>query len=111
MVDSCLSSTAIEVRFDRTLYTAEVIERAAYRYIDRWALDLVGQDDGWMCLLRLNREETQAALEEMANEFRKEVLDQKLRAIIQAKTDTVRNLILARAFSRSGLVGDGSETA
>jgi His-Xaa-Ser system protein HxsD len=37
-------------------------------------------------------------------DFRKEVLDQHLRARIAKETESIRHLILAHAFSRTGLV-------
>jgi His-Xaa-Ser system protein HxsD len=38
--------------------------------------------------------------------FKKEVLDQDLRLKLKAETEPIRNLILAHAFSKTGLIAD-----
>ena len=45
-------------------------------------------------------------VEAILAEFRNEVLDQTLRERIRGETQEVRNLILALAFSNTGLVED-----
>jgi His-Xaa-Ser system protein HxsD len=40
----------------------------------------------------------------LASELRTEVLDQQMRETVRAETMGVRNLILAHAFSRTGLI-------
>ena len=47
--------------------------------------------------------EESAAADEVVAEFRSEVLDQVLRERIRAETADVRNLVLALAFSKTGL--------
>ena len=49
----------------------------------------------------MSEEAHQAALDD----FQTEVLDQNLREKIKLETAPTRNLILAHAFSRTGLVG------
>ena len=93
-----------EIAFATDLYSAEVVERAAYRFISRFSLELVGRGSAWHCVLRFNLDVEESVADEIAEDFRKEVPDQKLRALIRAQTETTRNLILAREFSRSGLV-------
>ena len=91
------------VRFDASLYSAEIVERAAYRFIDRMAIDLSADGNHWICQLRFGPDLAVTQVEFIADSFRKEVLDQKLRATIRDQTETIRTLILARAFSRTGL--------
>lgn len=104
--DPTNGGTKVVVRFHATLYSSEIIERAAYRFIDRFALELVPEMEFWVCTLTATRKNDSRDLAGLVDDFQKEVLDQKLRASIRAQTDTVRNLVLARAFSRSGLVED-----
>jgi len=90
--------------FEQSLYTVEVLERAAYRLIDRASLELTSGNGVWECNLRFDPSVSDDQAEMLVREFRKEVLDQKLRKAIREQTDALRNLVLARAFSRSGLV-------
>jgi His-Xaa-Ser system protein HxsD len=92
--------------FDRSAYSADAIQRAAYVFGDRLSIDLQVKDTIYECVLHLETDEADAA-EAIVSEFRKEVLDHVLRERIRNETEEVRNLILAHAFSNTGLVGDG----
>ena len=93
----------VVLAFDVAVYPSEVLERAAYRFSDRLALDL--QQDGakWRCLLHFDAGVSKDDVQVTVQSFRKEVVDQKLRAAIRSQTEAIRTLLLARAFSRTGL--------
>ncbi len=90
------------VTFDASAYSADAIQRAAYRFSNRLSLDLRRVKGTFACTL-LIRDEFAGEAEEIAAEFRNEVLDQTLRERIRAETEGVRNVILALAFSQTGL--------
>ncbi len=90
------------VSLDRSAYSADAIQRAAYRFSDRLALDLKRAEGAFVCTLVMNDELGDRA-DEIAADFRTEVLDQVLRERIRSETEDVRNLILALAFSNTGL--------
>jgi His-Xaa-Ser system protein HxsD len=72
---------------------------------DKLACDVTTKEDGHRCVLEI----TESAADEdgaLIAEFRNEVLDETLRARIREETQEVRNLILALAFSQTGLVED-----
>lgn len=94
---------AVELVFDATLYSSDVLERAAYRFSDRFAFELTSAGSGWLCRLHVSEGIDDEAIVHLAREFRKEALDQKLRVAIREQTAGTRDLILARAFSRTGL--------
>lgn len=88
--------------FDADVYSPDAIQRAAYTFSDRLSIDLVlGQEIA--CTLHIVTDDPSIA-EQVAGDFRNEVLDQVLRERIRLETADVRNLILAHAFSKSGLV-------
>lgn len=92
--------------FDPAVYALMAIEKAAYRFSDRFTCQIETTQAGLQVTLKPKRadmsEEThQAALDD----FQTEVLDQNLREKIKLETAPTRNLILAHAFSRTGLVG------
>ena len=72
--------------------------------VDQWAeqaLELVPEGRTHRCLLRPVGE---LDLEAEVESFRSEVLDQTLRERIRAETEPIRTMILAQAFSRTGVV-------
>lgn len=88
--------------FDAACYTADAVERAAYRFSDRLSSEVSADAASITCVLRVSGGDAQA--EQVLADFRNEVLDQTLRARIRDETREVRNLILALAFSNTELV-------
>jgi His-Xaa-Ser system protein HxsD len=94
-----------EVTFPREAYSADAIQRAAYRLSDRLSLELGADYAVYRCTVTLAVEDG-AAADALLAEFRNEALDQVLRERIRLETEESRNLILALAFSGTGLVAD-----
>ena len=92
----------IQLVLDHTAYSLEAVQKAAYRFIDRLTVLISRTDAGTVCdiapVANLSK-----PFEEVLADFKRELLDQQLRSQIKAETESVRNLILAYAFSRSGL--------
>jgi His-Xaa-Ser system protein HxsD len=95
--------TAHELRFECSAHTSDAIQRAAYRFSDRLSCDLVTDGPVFRCTVHLNGD-LAADAESVIADFRNEVLDQTLRERIRGETEQARNLILALAFSKTGLV-------
>lgn len=87
--------------FDRAGHSLDAVQRAAYRFSDRVSCEISQNGDTIEAKLRMPDEE--ADLDLLVEDFRKEVLDQVLRERIRAETADVRNLVLALAFSKTGL--------
>ncbi|HWD41922.1 MAG TPA: His-Xaa-Ser system protein HxsD [Fimbriimonas sp.] len=98
---------SVEVRFDANSHTADAIQRAAYRFADRFSIELTQDGLDYRCLLHFATEPDAAAVDD----FRTEVLDQVLRERIRAETEGARNLVLSLAFSNTHLVDDGDDPA
>lgn len=98
--DACAS---IVLSFDNSLFSADVVKRAAYRFSDRASFGFERAGAQLRCTLLFSPPITRSESEEVAREFRNEVLDQDLRAVVAAETEPMRNAILAYAFSRTGL--------
>jgi His-Xaa-Ser system protein HxsD len=90
--------------FDRTCYSADAVQRALYRFSDRLSGVVLDSAETISCVLHIHADD-QAEAELVLSDFRNEVLDQVLRERIRNETAEVRNLILALAFSDSGLLG------
>ena len=89
------------VVFDKELYSFVAIQKSAYRFIDRLTVDFKQNDNEIKCSIKLVNENNN--LDKIVDDFKREVLDQELREKIKGETESVRNLILSYAFSRTGL--------
>ncbi|MES2188747.1 MAG: His-Xaa-Ser system protein HxsD [Pseudomonadota bacterium] len=96
----------IEVRFDSNLYSGDAIKRALYRLTDRFAGEVKQLDQVFVCTLHFSTDKSDVTKDLDVMNFKKEVLDQDLREKIRQETESVRNLILAHAFSKTGLIAN-----
>lgn len=90
--------------FDATVYSADAIKKAAYRSINKFAVNIAKEGNEIKCILTFKESATDPQIKIYLDEFKKEVLDQDLRESIKKETEGVRNLILAHTFSKTGLV-------
>ena len=99
----CMSSSEISLDFDPAIYRLSAIKKAAYKFGDRFHIQLLTIDGGWVKAVLTPR----TALENqqfLAGEFCNEVLDQELREVVAEETRPVRDLLLAQAFSATALI-------
>ncbi|SOY77715.1 Radical SAM pair-associated protein [Cupriavidus taiwanensis] len=90
------------LELDAAVYSLEAVQKAAYRFIDRLTV-LISQDqDTVVCEVDLVKG-IQTPMDDVLANFKRELLDQQLRLQIKQETESARNLILAYAFSRTGL--------
>lgn len=92
--------------FDKSVASLDSLKKAAYRFIDQFSVEFLPSESNVLCVLRFNPNKSEESANLTVEDFRKEVLDQDLRASIKAETEAVRNLILAHAFSKTDLIKD-----
>jgi His-Xaa-Ser system protein HxsD len=92
------------VTFDGAIYSITAVKKAAYRFLDAFSADISTEGAVIKCALTFTSERGTEAIERTISDFRKEVLDQDLRESLKRETEPVRNLILAHAFSKTGIV-------
>ncbi len=92
---------SIELSFDAASHSVDAIQRAGYRFSDRVSCELTSGEDEHRCLLTAVDD---ADIDALVADFRTEVLDQVLRERIRSETEPIRTMILAQAFSKTGLV-------
>ena len=97
----------VTLSFAADVYGLETIKKAAYRLLDRAVVDISLRGSEIECIIRSREAKNAAELKHVADEFHSEVLDQDLRQLIADETATVRNAVLAYAFSRTGLQDGG----
>jgi His-Xaa-Ser system protein HxsD len=100
------SSSEHTIRFDQRVYDILAIKKAAYRYLDVFAVDIALEAPHVICSLKFPPSTDPGRAAFLLDEFRKEVLDQDLRERIKIETEPIRKLILAHAFSNTGIAGN-----
>lgn len=95
----------VRLDFDERYYSVEALQKAAYRGLNSFTVELTVRDGGHVCTLLPNSGISDEDFARAIEEFRKDALDYQLRAKLSADTEPVRNLILGIAFSRAGLQG------
>jgi His-Xaa-Ser system protein HxsD len=93
--------TERNVSFDRSAHSLDAVQRAAYRLSDRMSCEV--SETAGAIEATLHIPDDGVAPDILLADFRNEVLDQVLRERIRAETADVRNLVLAVAFSKTGL--------
>lgn len=94
-------SEPVEVSFDAASNSVDAIQRAAYRFSDRFSCEVITGEAEHRCVLTPVAE---LDVDAQVADFRTEVLDQVLRERIRAETEPIRTMILAHAFSKTGVV-------
>ena|ERR1700674_3433332 len=96
----------IDVTFDSAVFSVDAVKMACYRFLDRFTSDIELCDGKIVCHLEFEEKLDGSAPDAHVDNFKKEVLDQDLRLKLKAETEPIRNLILAHAFSKTGLIAD-----
>ncbi len=94
------------VDVDLSVYPLDVVKKAAYRLTDRFALAVQLDGNKAVCTLSFEPGAETDSVELGLRLFQKELLDQDLRSTVRDETAGIRNLILAHAFSKTGLISD-----
>ncbi len=109
-IDSDFSAT---VRLDPRIYSREAILRACYWYTNVAHIQVPESADEKLAIhLRLKQKAPTLenpkpiTIDELLGEFCNSLLDFELRRQVEAETASIRELILAKAFSESGVLED-----
>jgi His-Xaa-Ser system protein HxsD len=94
----------ILIRFDDRIISLPAVKKAAYKYINSFAVDFSLKDNEILCSLTFTAPATEELALRLVEDFKKEALDQDLREQIKTETEPIRHLIFALAFSKTGIV-------
>lgn len=92
----------MKLEIDESIYCLEAVQKASYRFIDRLTVLITRVNEQLVCEIEPVVGAEKFFNEHVAN-FKRELLDQQLRKQIKDETEPARNLILAYAFSQTGL--------
>ena len=88
---------------DLTVYSEAAMLRAAHKFTDRCHIHLQRESETRMGA-RFRAKNAGGDCRHTAGEFFNELLDQRLREIVQRESEPVRNLILAHALAGTALI-------
>ena len=97
-------AVSLDINFDDRVFSLDSVKKAAYRFIDKFSIDIKLAENQIHCVLTFSQNISPEGAAFLLDDFKREVLDQDLRATIASETEGVRNLVLAHAFSRTSLV-------
>jgi His-Xaa-Ser system protein HxsD len=84
--------------FDVGVFSLDTIKRALYRFSDKCSFDIQIKDNVVTVIFQAKTKDDWVA------KIKNEVLDQDLRDTLSKETANIRTLILANAFSNTGLI-------
>lgn len=99
-------SKQILIRFDDRIISLPAVKKASYKFINSFAVDFSLKNNEILCSLTFTAPTTEEDSSRLAEDFKKEALDQDLREQIKNETEPIRNLIFALAFSKTGIAGN-----
>jgi len=96
------------VQLDRGLFSEEAVLKACYWFSKEYSCEITRTTERSLEVTLKPRQALMAeALESTRDAFVGTVMDFALREKIEAKTSGIRDLLLAKAFSESGVLEDG----
>jgi His-Xaa-Ser system protein HxsD len=100
-----IDGTRVALRIDLAIYTIEAVLRACYKFTDRCYV-FVDRASGSLehLLVVLTSKTHGTELSPVVGDFVNEVLDQRIRASLDAEFGVLRTLVVAQAFSEGNLL-------
>lgn len=98
---SSIVGDARTVHLSRAVFSIEAVKRASYFLMARYDVSMALSEEAIVCTLRPANQTIPMDIAE--RDFRREVVDQDLRILIEGRTEAYRDTILGLAFSRTGL--------
>jgi len=98
------------ITVDVSVYGLRPLLKSAYLFTDRAFLHLQYRDE---CTIevRFRAKRSDADTDTIARDFLNDLIDQRLREMVAAETESTRDLILAHALSKTSLLNRDLETA
>jgi His-Xaa-Ser system protein HxsD len=106
MEDGETKDKPVSISFDSRVFSLVAVKKAAYKYMGSFSADINIKDNEVICVLNFTSPRTDESCARLIDDFKKEILDQDLRETLKSETEPVRNLILAHAFSKTGIVSN-----
>ncbi|MDH5824961.1 His-Xaa-Ser system protein HxsD [Luteimonas sp. RD2P54] len=95
-----------ELRLDRTLFSDDVVSKAAHRYSSDFFVEI--QVEGTSTVVRLTPKNNVADQLRVLERFHNDVLDERLRDVVKNETADLQVILIKAALSESLSRRDGS---
>jgi His-Xaa-Ser system protein HxsD len=109
-LESCITTNANgtqSVRFASSAYSLDAVKQAAYKFAKTCGVVLQCDEKYTEATISFFDDKiSELERSKLVGAFCNEVIDQDLRESIAAKTESIRNLILAQAFSKTNLLNN-----
>jgi len=89
----------INLKIDSSIYSKEGIVKCLYWYSDDFEIDVELVNNNYQISLQPLTELPKEEIERIRTKVKRELLDFNLREIVKRQTTTIRELIIAKAFS------------
>jgi len=91
----------LEISIDGNLYSEVVVTKCLYWLTGKYSIDIVLSDNNYnVSISKLDRDEISESEEnEINSKISRDLIDFKLREVINTETHNIRELIIAKAFS------------
>lgn len=95
--------TQFTLEFDANGYSLLAIQKACHRYSALASFEILQPSEATPIQVIVSLK-SEGDAKNLTHALRTEALDQQMREVVRTETAGVRNLILAHAFSRTGLI-------
>lgn len=101
-----MGNGAIEIELDGTFFSTDVILKTCYWYTRQFNFDLKHTSDGRTIVRLQAKGDATIPADTVRNEFVAAAIDFSLRERVEARTSSIREILLAKAFAESGVLED-----
>lgn len=84
---------------DKELYNSDVLHQCFYWYTGDFEVEITSHDQSNYCVSLISTGETAPDLQILTAKIKRDLIDFKLRQIVTKETQTIRDLIVAKAFA------------
>lgn len=98
----------VAIELDHTLFSPEVVLKTCYWFSKDFAFEISAQE-GASILVSLTPKDASVLTESVRADFVEMATDFTLRERIEARTSSIRELLLAKAFAEAGVLEDSPE--
>ena len=94
----------INLEIDKGVYDLDTVKQAAYKFTDSCSFEFSVDDNVILVKITITEPLSNEQIKKIIQKFDNEILDQDLRKTIAKKTEHIRNVILANAFSNTNFI-------
>jgi His-Xaa-Ser system protein HxsD len=89
----------LNVTIEQNLHSEDVVFKCFYWYTGKFSVEINKKNDHFVVSLKQKFETFKVDCEEIIEKIKQDLIDYKLRSIVQRETGTIRELIVAKAFA------------